>query len=381
MKRVMVIAPHEPALARGIQVGIARYARSHGPWRFVAPRQMGGGWQYVPADLDELNFEGAILPVIRTADVERLTTAGIPFVSVTAFPSVPRVTNDNAAIGRLGARHLLGLGFRRLAFAGLPKTIYSRDRHDAFLAEARQADVPCAIYTEHFIERDDWRWPQLQEKMSQFLKTLTWPCGMMTDTNARARQIIEAATSMGIIIPEQLAVLSVDNDESLCEMSQPSLSCVALDGERVGFEAAAMLDRFMQGEPAVDQCRLIPPLSIEVRQSTDTLAIDDPAVAAALRFIRSRPNRPMTIAQVLDHVPLSQRALERRFQQRVGHTLFTEIRRVQLAHVQHLLTQTDWSIQQIARASAFANAKRLGEVFREAIGESPTAYRRRFQYA
>jgi LacI family transcriptional regulator len=374
VKRILIALPGEPTLARDLQLGLSLYARTHGPWRFVAPLGAGGGWRFEPAN-PQLHIDGAVLAVIDPKTLEPLLRAGTPLVSTTAFPGVPKVTTDNDRVGRLAAEHLLSLGLRRLAFSGRGDQIYSRQRRDAFVAAANDAGVPCPVDTGPSGRSENWTWPVLQAEHRAFLQSLEFPCGLFCTNDARARQLVEAADSLGIVVPRQLAILGSDNDEGLCEMCHPPLSSIMLDGERVGFEAAALLDRLMAGAEMSDQTLLVSPRGVEQRASTDTLAIDDPHIAAALQYIRARPNHPLTIDQIVKQVPISKRTLERRFVDVVGHTIFNEIRMAQLNHVTRLLRETDWSIDQIARASAFRTAKRLGEVFRQTLGQSPTQCR------
>lgn len=374
VKRIMLALPGEPTLARDFQLGVALYARSHGPWRFVAPLGAGGGWRFEPAKA-ATHVNGAIVAVTDPNTLQPLVEAGIPIVSTTAYPGVPKVTNDNDRVARLAVEHLLSLGLRRLAFSGRGDQIYSRQRRDAFVAAAKEAGVTCTVHDGPHGGPESWRWPALQEEHQTFLRSLQFPCGLFCSNDARARQLLEAADSLGILVPRQLAVLGSDNDEGLCEICHPPLSSIMLDGERVGFEAARLLDRLMSGEPMSDQTLLIAPRGVERRASTDTLAIDDPHVAAALQYIRSRPNHPMTIDQIVKQLSISKRTLERRFVEVVGHTIFTEIRMTQLNHVTRLLRETDWPIEQVARASAFRTPKRLGEVFRASLGQSPTQCR------
>lgn len=374
VKRILIALPAEPTLSRDFQLGLSLYARSHGPWRFVAPMGAGGGWRFEPAN-PQSHIDGAILAVVDSKTIDPLLKSRTPLVSTTAFPGVPKVTTDNDRVGRMAAEHLISLGLRRLAFSGRGDQFYSRQRRDAFVAAAEEAGIPCIVDSGPTGPIENWSWPSLQTEHRSFLQSLEFPCGLFCTNDARARQLLEAADSLGILVPRQLAILGSDNDEGLCEMCHPPLSSIVLDGERVGFEAAALLDRLMSGEPMSDQTLLISPRGIEHRASTDTLAIDDPHVAAALQYIRSRPNHTITIDQIVKQVPVSKRTLERRFVEFVGHTIFNEIRITQLNHVTRLLRETDWSIEDIARASAFRTPKRLGEVFRATLGQSPTQVR------
>jgi LacI family transcriptional regulator len=186
---------------------------------------------------------------------------------------------------------------------------------------------------------------------------------------------LEACLEAEIAVPEEVAVLGVDNDELLCELSEPPMSSVSLDAERGGYEAAALLDRIWQGNVGNREKVLIEPTHVVARHSTDVCAVADRDVAAALKFVRLNATRPISVHDVVRHIGLSRRVLEVRFRRAVKRTIHDEIARLRLEQVKLLLRETNWSIGRIAESAAFANGSYLGKWFRQHVDLTPAEYR------
>ena len=216
-----------------------------------------------------------------------------------------------------------------------------------------------------------------QKRLARWLSRLPKPVGLLAANDQRGRHVLEAARLAGVRVPDELAVIGVDNDEVLCEMSTPSLSSVDLDARRVGFEGAAALDRLMRGKPAPKRPVVIEPLGVIARRSTDVLAIEDDLVVAALRFIRAHNQKPIRVKDVLDTVSVSRKTLEIKFLRFLGRTPYSEIQRVRLLNVVDLLTRTDWPLKKISAATGFACVQHLHSAFRRLAGMTPTKYRAR----
>jgi LacI family transcriptional regulator len=195
-------------------------------------------------------------------------------------------------------------------------------------------------------------------------------------------QLSEACRQSEVAVPEEVAILGVDNDDLLCELARPSLSSVAVPGEAIGFEAAALLDRMLRrgrGEARPGTRKpplLLPPRQVVTRRSSDILAVDDPYVAEALGVIRRRSGRATSVDDVVDLVPLSRRSLERRFRNCLGRGVWEEIRRVQVERAKELLAGTELPMSAVAAAAGFSESKQLSVVFRQETRMTPTAFRR-----
>ena len=191
--------------------------------------------------------------------------------------------------------------------------------------------------------------------------------------------VTQACREAGVAVPEEVAIVGVDNDETLCSICDPPLTSVCPNHEEVGYQGAALLDRMMAGEPAPKQQMLLQPRMIVVRQSTDVSAIEDPAISQALRMIREHACNGLQVREVAEHVPISRSVLQRRFQAVVGRSVHDEIVRVQLRKAEELLRETDLSIGSVAEKAGFNHQEYMGAVFKSRTGMTPREYRRRFQ--
>jgi LacI family transcriptional regulator len=193
--------------------------------------------------------------------------------------------------------------------------------------------------------------------------------------DGRAVQVLQACRRIGVAVPDELAVLGVDNDELLCDLADPPLSSVATGILEIGSLAAELLSRMMAGERIPPGPRPVRPSGVVIRQSTDMLAIDDRPVSDALRFIRESAGRTICVEDVLRVVPLSRRVLESRFRRLVGHTPHEEIVRVRLRRVEELLIETDLPLKSIASRTGFPSVQYLICAFKQRNGVTPGRYR------
>ena len=209
-----------------------------------------------------------------------------------------------------------------------------------------------------------------------WIKKLPKPLGVMTGNDPRGIQLLDACRRAGVAVPEEVAVVGVDNDELVCELAYPPLSSVVPDAVRIGYEAAALLDRLMKGEPAPAAMQTIPPEGLAIRQSSDVTAIADPRLADALRFIREHACDGIGVNDVLDHLAVSRSVLQRLFRKHFDRTILDTITGVRIARVKQLLTETDMPLADIARRAGFSYMEYLSSTFRRQTGWTLSAFRR-----
>jgi LacI family transcriptional regulator len=191
--------------------------------------------------------------------------------------------------------------------------------------------------------------------------------------------VLEACRRLGVQVPDEVAVIGIHNDEMLCDLCDPPLSSVIPNARRAGYEAAAMLARMMKGEKLSAQVVLLEPVGIATRQSTDVIALDDPRMAQAVRFIRESACRHITVEDVLKAVPMSRTVFERRFKQALNCTPHEHISRTRIGLVKTLLATTELTLAAIAERTGFEHVEYLNVAFKRVEGVSPGAYRRRSQ--
>ncbi len=317
-----------------------------------------------------------IIARIETPRIARaVVRTGLPAVDLSAarlVPSLPWVETDDEMIARLAAEHLMERGFKRFAFCGDDRFNWSRWRETHFAARLQSAGHSCAAFRSAVGTGDV---AAEARELTRWLRDLPKPVGVMACYDIRGQQVLAACRAAGLAVPDEVAVIGVDNDTLLCEFASPPLSSVTPNAHRAGYEAATLLDRLMSGKSVAATAHLIAPLGIAARQSTDVLAVDDRDVARAVQFIREHACEGINVADVLRAVPLSRRVLEQRFQRLLGCTPREEILHVRLARVKQLLGETDLPLYLVAERTGFEHVEYLSVVFKRETGRTPTAWR------
>jgi LacI family transcriptional regulator len=364
-RHVLLMIQTDRAHERLMLEGIADYSEHHTHWQVhleVSPR---------PEMLLDATFDGMIVEPTGPL-YNHLGAAVRPLISVAHTPDPsgpPSVTVDNQAVGRMAADHLADLGLRNLVYVPPHDAPWARDRGRGFLDACTVRGLNCAVFDNDLTES------QLIERF----KTLPTPIGVLAANDRWALTVSRAARGAGLRIPEQLALISVDNEAETCRLADPPLTSIDHGTRRIGYEAARMLDRWMSTGQRPDSV-LIQPVGVVARPSTDLLAIDDPDVVAALRYIRSHADKPTKVADVLKHVAMSRRSLEMHFSKALGRTIHEEITRVRIDRAKHLLISSDWSIVHISDACGFAFPSQFSYAFRREVGLPPARFRDRFRY-
>jgi LacI family transcriptional regulator len=379
VRHVAILIETSRAYGRGLLEGVAHYVREHGPWSiYFRPHGLG---EPPPRWLRNWKGHGILARIDNRQQARVLRGTGLPVVDLRGrLPGLglPRVGVDNSAVTGLAFQHLRERGFRHYGFCGLPRGEHRHmdQRADDFQRLVQHAGFSCAVFEPPRRKRP-LAWEGEQEQLARWLQKLAKPIGIMASHDDRGQQLLDACRRAGVLVPEQAAVISVENDTILCNLATPPLTSIDVNAPRVGYEAAALLDRLMAGKPPprqgifLDLCRLV------TRQSTDVLAIDAPELALAVRFIRDHACAGINVADVLEHVPLSRSVLERQFRQVLGRTPKAEILRVQLDRCRQLLAETDLPLAQVAAKTGFRTEKYFGDIFYRKVGERAGAYRRR----
>ena len=375
-RSVALLVETSNAYARGVLEGIVEYVRHHERWSIFLPEQERGGKP--PSWLSRWTGDGIIARIENDQIARAMRRSGLPVVDVSAarrLPAIPWVETDDDAISRIVAEHLMARGFRHLAFCGDPDFNWSIWRRQHFERIVREAGCECFVHDSTPRTEAAYSWNREKRSLASWLKGLPRPIGIMACYDIQAQKLLDVCRQLDIAVPEEIAVVGVDNDHLLCDLADPPLSSVICNTRRTGFEAASLLDRMMSGEAVDARPILVEPLGIATRQSTDTLAIDDDSVAAAVRFIRENALSGINVSDVLREVPLSRRVLESRFRKTIGRTPHEEIVRVRIERIKRLLAETDSSLSEIARRTGFEHDEYMSVFFRKAVGEPPGRYR------
>ncbi|MBM3836066.1 MAG: DNA-binding transcriptional regulator [Verrucomicrobia bacterium] len=372
--KVALLMETSNSCARALLRGIVSYIREHRPWSLYLSEHNRG--DQPPRWLDHWKGQGIIARIENAAIADALRRVNVPIVDVSAarlIRSLAWFETDDGAIAHLAAEHLLERGFKNFAYAADERFNWSNWRCEHFQNCVRAAGRSCDVYRPKrgFSANEE----EQVDDLGNWIRGLPKPVGIMACYDFRGQQVLDICRRIGVAVPDGVAVIGVDNDDMLCELSDPPLSSVMPNTHRTGFEAAQLLDEMMSGKKAKGETHLIPPLGIGTRQSTDVLAIDDRNVARAIHFIRQHACDGIKVKDVLKAVPHSRRLLASRFKKLLGRTPHEEILRVKLNRVKQLLTDTDLPLEEIAERAGFPHVEYLSVAFRREVGTSPSAFR------
>jgi len=373
---VLLLIETSRAPGRGFVRGVIKYAHLYGPWKFYSDLPFFDkiGFKY---DWQALKPDGIIAHITDKRLIKKVVESNISAI-VHGFneviEGVPNLISDDVSVSRLGAGHLLDRGLRHLAFCGYSEFQWSRERQDAFETFASQAGCQTYLYqSRHTMSKQSW---QREEKsLAQWIRSLPKPVGIMCANDDRGRQVAEVCNDLGILVPDQAAVVGVDNEELVCELTDPPLSSVDRCYTQAGYDVAELLDRMMQGKQRKKQNVMLKPSRVIERQSTDVYFIEDPVVVEALRFIRRNANRIITVDDVVEQVATSKSGLYKKFMRSVGRTVHDEITRTRIDHIARMLVETELPIGKIALDMGFTCSAHISRYFQQAKGLTPHQYR------
>lgn len=372
---VLLFVETSREFGRGLLHGIARYSRLHGPWRVY--RWPGALDSSLP-EWKSLKIDGAVVRDVKV--VEGLVHSGIPVIfaqhNKESYAPYPSIITESTLIGAMAAEHFLDRGFRNFAYCGLDDFAWSRGRVQYFRERLAQAGFTVNQY-EAPASRRGQAIRNEQNHVAEWLRQLPKPVAVMCCNDDRALLVTEACKLIGCSVPDDVAVLGVDDDVLVCDLADPPISSIALNTEGAGYEAARLLDQLMKGGAMAGQVIPVQPTHIVTRMSTEMLAVTDPDVAAALGFIRRHSNRLIQVDDVVDATAASRRVLEKRFKAVLHRSVHQEIRRVRVNNIVRLLVDTDMSITDIAAHCGFDGVEHIARHFRKETGVSLREYRKR----
>lgn len=378
--RIAVVFCHESSFDCDLLVGVREYARTKHDWSLVP----------LPAEARAIRTErcrrcDALIGHLYRRDLaEEVMTIGLPTVTVSGlFPElpIPRVSSDHTAIGQLAAEHFLERGYRQFAFVGYHGREFSSAREAAFLRRLRADGLTAERFvfrerqgrhaTDHLLANGD--------VLGSWLVERPRPLAVFAANSVLGFRTSVACQESGLRVPDDVALLGVDNDELQSQLCSPPNSSIALPTHSMGYEGAKLLDLLMSGRTLQTTSIVLPPLGVVVRQSSDALAIQDEDVARAAKFIRQRENMAISASDVIRQVDVSRRTLERKFRSLVGHSIAEEIRSARRERAKTLLASSDVPMARVAERAGFSGNVELSVDFRKNLGLTPSEYRQRFR--
>jgi len=378
--RVALLIEETGEIGRGLLRGIAQYSQTHSPWTFYREVQFFERMTQKERfqRIKDWNPDGIIMREQGRIDAP-LLELGIPVIYSAhrrgQASGIPNILGDNQSIGIMAADYLIGKGFRFFGFCGFQNIWWSVDR-GRFFAERLSAKGFSATV---FLSRTGHKFRTGKDEsdlMEGWIKTLPKPCAVFACTDALCRQLSEACNCAKVKVPEEVALLGVDNDELICKFTSPPLSSILLNAEKAGYDAASVLHRMMQGENMGEVT--IPMLAPHVvtRQSTDIVAIDDPIVATALNYIREHYRKGITVIEIAHEAGVSRRVLELHFRKSMDRSVYEEVLRLRMNHACVMLMETNLSVARISEVLNYDEIKYFSSGFKKIIGVSPLTYRK-----
>lgn len=384
--RIGLLIESSRGYGRGVLQGIAAYVQRHGPWSIYQQERSLADSD--PPWLRSWRGDGILARLDHPRLIRSIVKQKLPMVGLTGAHTphdVPLVVTDEHAIIRLAIDHLRERGFTHFAYCGFPGAYYSDIRESLF----RELTAPFAAYAAIFQPRRRSRpdtTPAAEQQgmqddaaLAKWMRELPQPVGLVACNDIRAQQVLNVCREIEISVPDEVAVVGVDDDELICDLCDPPLSSVRQDTFQIGYTAAMLLDQLVRGEAVAAGPLSIPPTGITPRTSTDVVALADRDVVTALRFIRENACENIRVSHVLEQVPLSRSTLERRFEQTLGRSPKEEIDRVRLAAIRRLLASTDYKLSQVAQLTGFPHAEYLTAFVKLHVGQTPIDWRRKLR--
>jgi len=378
-KHVAVLIETSLAYGRGLLSGVSRFHQEHGTWSiYFKPRDLGDS---LPHWLSSWRGDGILARVASRKTARALIATGIPFIDLRGGAKdlgIPMFGPNNRQVSLMAFEHLHGHGLRNFAFCGEANgdNVYDDERKCTFQQIVEEHGHDCHVFKVRSQKQNVNDWEIEQKQFVEWLCSLPKPVGVMACHDDRGQKVLDACRRGGFSVPDEIAVIGVDNDVYFSSLSIPSLSSVDINSQSIGYEAASLLDGVMRGKKKFDQDILFKPAGVVMRQSTDVTACADQEIVAAIRFIAQHACHRITVEDLAQHVTLSRTLLNRRFKQIVGRTPKAEIVRVQLEHAKRLLLNTDLPVSEVGDRVGFSETNFI-TVFRRSVGQTPRAFRAR----
>jgi LacI family transcriptional regulator len=373
--QVALLIETSNAYSRGLLRGIRTYMREGANWEIHFTEQ--GRGDEPPPWFHNWHGHGIIARIENGQIEEAVAATKLPVVNVSSNSvkrSFPTVASDSDVVCAVAAEHLLERGFRLFGYCGDVRFDWSLRHEQNFRKHLHDAGFEINVFDSEVSDAEDW--PRERNKLVDWLLSLPRPIGIFACYDIRGQQLLDVCRQVGLSVPDEVAVIGHHNDELLCELCDPPLSSIIPNARRAGYEAAELLDRMMQGRPVRNETRLVAPIGVFARKSTEAIAVGDTQIAQAMRFIRDHACEGIGVEDVLKVVPISRTVLERRFQKFLRRSPYEEILRLRLERVKQLLTTTDLSMAHIADQVGFSGVEYLSAMFKRKLGISPREFRR-----
>lgn len=380
MKRIALVLDTEIGYCRQVVLGILDFAVERPDWIFHHTRPQ----NEIGQPLAEWGVDGIITHIFDPEVERELSSLKKPLVNTTATlpqSNMPLVETDHLAVGRMAADYFLYRGFWNFGYFGSAWTGFSVGRLEGYSKRLAEAGFEVSVRHSEYLPVVPPRanWTKAEERTRKWLVDLPKPVSIFASNDVPARDLSDLCRLSNLKIPDQVALLGVDNDQCVCRMTNPAISSIQLPAQKIGFEAASRLEALLSGKALETSECLLPPVRVVTRASTDIVATPDEAVSRALSYIRLRYTDELPVEEIAHQSGISRRVLERRFAKLLNRTIFEEIQLVRVRRAKELLAETKHPISVVAERSGFSESRRMALAFRKTESCTPTEFRQKAQ--
>jgi len=377
MKRVILLVESSREFGRQLIIGIARYSRLNGPWSFY--KEPIGLKSSIPR-LTSWKPDGIIMRnSLMTKELLKRKIPTILALHTSSHPqNLPVIKTDSFSIAKMASAHFIEKGFKSLAFCGFDDYDWSNERKVFYCRFNSELGYNTYVYVPpKSIKSHDW--DKEEQHVGEWIKTLPKPVGILACNDDRGQHILEVCKRIGFKVPDDVAVVGVDNDPMICEIGDPPLTSIALNVESAGYEAAKLLDQLISGNKMRGQQIMVTASHIVQRQSSDILAMKDIEVASAIRFIKENAKNKILVKDVVKSTGISRRTLEQRFKKTIQRSIYHEIRKVRVEWISRLLIETNLPVSHIITFFNFTDVEHISRYFKKEKGIGLRQFRKLHQ--
>lgn len=382
MAKILLLTDFSSGYSRNLLKGIVRYSKEVGNWSF---QRMPLYYRMLYGENGVVEWAkkwqaDAIIAQLTDVNIELLNDLNIPIIVQNyrdRNKAVSNLTGDYFNTGVMAAKFFLNRGYRNFAFYGFKGAIWSRERADGYSHEIEKQGYKLAILENDNKDREEWSYNHTV--LGNWLQSLPKPVALFACDDHFALQISETCNVYNINVPDDIAILGVDNDDLLCNISDPPLSSIVLDVENGGYNAGKLLHQLITKEITEPFNIVVNPLIIERRKSTEKYAVSDKNIRIILNYIEKNYANHLSVEELVKQVPLSRRVLEKKFKEETGESLYQYIQNYRIDQFTRFLITTDYSLFEAALQSGFENYKNVSRIFRKYKALSPAEYRKRYK--
>ncbi|MFA5293257.1 MAG: DNA-binding transcriptional regulator [Phycisphaerae bacterium] len=375
----------------GIMAGISEYIRDNGDWQLIVWPDIS---QKSLTFLKRRGCKGAFVSTQTATKAKELLQIGIPVIAVSTLQTLmnlPYISANSEQVAQMACEYLVEKKFVNFGFFGITQARWSAERLEYFSSYLAKMGYVVNVFKERQvpITSDVIPFTRLwintalntgQQELIKWLKQLPKPVAILASCDIFACHLINVAKEAGLNVPDEIAILGVNNDHAICNICDPPLSSISLNFKKAGYSAAKLLDKIISGQEAMEgQCIEIQPTHVETRGSTDVFAIDDLDIVRALRYIRQNSNKPLQVNEIASNACMSKRSLQLRFHKIVGRSIHDEIIQAHFENAKVLLVETNLPVDEIALRSGFHYTSNMRRAFKQITGMLPQKYRQQHQ--